>query len=171
MAVEVLRRIARKLARPRTTAIHIKETDTRTTPPFSATGLSQLCYARKGRSCRVSSWDRTGGNRDYVTLESGEIFSLAEFQGAGCIRHLWITARTTEVHYLRRLLLRAYWDSETEPSVESPLGDFFGVGHATVSNYWSQSLNMVTGGEPERKNLAAMNCFFRCPSPAGSDHD
>ena len=98
-----------------------------------------------------------------MTLDSGQTASLARFDGAGCLRHLWITARTEEAHCLRRLVLRAYWDGEEEASVETPLGDFCGVGHAAVSNYWSQPLNMVTGGFAERKNRAAMNCFFPMP--------
>ena len=38
--------------------------------------------------------------------------------------------------------------------VDQPIGDFFGVGHGRVSNYWSQPLNMVTGGGPETQNRA-----------------
>lgn len=56
---------------------------------------------------------------------------------------------------------------ETAPSVESPLGDFFGVGHARVSHYVSLPLSMITGGEPARANRAAMNCFFPMPFAAG----
>ena len=32
---------------------------------------------------------------------------------------------TEEPAYLRRLVLRIWWDGEAEPSVETPLGDFF----------------------------------------------
>ena len=60
-------------------------------------------------------------------------------------------------------MLRACWDGEERPSIESPLGDFFGVGHARVSNYWSLPLNMVTGGSVQASSRAAMNCFLPMP--------
>ena len=40
---------------------------------------------------------------------------------------------TSARYVLRDLVLRMYWDDETEPSVESPLGDFFCCGFGTES--------------------------------------
>jgi hypothetical protein len=129
-------------------------------------GLGQLFLARGGRRRRSSSWDRTGKNADRARVEPGATAAIAEISGAGCVRHIWITISDQELDYLRRLVLRAYWDGESTPSVESPIGDFFGVGHARVSNYWCLPLSMVTGGRPQSENRAAMNCFF--PMPFGS---
>lgn len=126
-------------------------------------GLSQLFLAREGKRRRSSSWDRTGKNSDRVGVEPGVTAVIADISGAGCIRHIWITIADEEPDYLRRLVLRAYWDGESVPSVESPVGDFFGVGHARVSNYWSLPLNMVTGGRAQEQSRAAMNCFFPMP--------
>jgi hypothetical protein len=84
------------------------------------------------------------------------------------MRHIWITVAADEPDYLRRVVLRAYWDGEAQPSVESPLGDFFGVGHARVTNYWSIPLNMVTGAGAQRGNHAGMNCFFPMPFQRGA---
>ncbi len=53
---------------------------------------------------------------------------MAEMEGPGVIQHIWMTVtdRTEKDYYvLRDLVLRIYWDDEEEPSVESPLGDFF----------------------------------------------
>ncbi len=138
-------------------------------PPAAATagpnpsGLGNLFLARQGRRRRSSSWNRTGKNADRVTVDPGASATIADISGAGCIRHIWITINDREPDYLRRLVLRAWWDGEANPSVESPIGDFFGVGHGRVTNYWSQPLNMVTGGAPESQNRAAMNCFFPMP--------
>jgi len=98
-----------------------------------------------------------------VTIAPGEVATLADLKGAGCIRHIWLTARCDEPDYLRRVVLRAWWDGEDKPSIETPLGDFFGVGHARVANYWSLPLNMVTGGSVQASSRAAMNCFFPMP--------
>ena len=79
-----------------------------------------------------------------------------------------ITINSQEQDYLRKLILRAYWDGSDQPSIETPVGDFFGVGHGRVSNYWSLPLNMVTGGRPESQSRAAMNCFFPMPFARGA---
>lgn len=131
-------------------------------------GLSQLFLARQGRRRRESSWNRTGRNADRYQIEPGKTHVMADLQGSGCIRHIWVTINSTEPDYLRRLVLRAYWDGQSNPSIESPIGDFFGVGHGRVSNYWSMPLNMVTGGGPQQQNRAAMNCFFPMPFATGA---
>ncbi|MBI3472434.1 MAG: DUF2961 domain-containing protein [Candidatus Solibacter usitatus] len=135
-------------------------------PADNPSGLGQLHRARTGKRRRVSSFHRGGKNADAIPIEAGQLVTLADLKGAGCVRHVWMTISSAEPDYLRRLVLRAHWDGETNPSIESPVGDFFGVGHARVSNYWSLPLNMVTGGNAERNNQAAMNCFF--PMPFGS---
>jgi len=97
-------------------------------------GLDQLATPRPGRRRRSSSWDRSGKNADYFRVEPGATATLADIRGAGSIRHIWVTISHEESDYLRKLVLRAYWDGEGNPSVETPVGDFFGVGHARVSN-------------------------------------
>src|SRR3989442_10632122 len=32
-----------------------------------------------------------------------------------------------KAYHLKKLMLRIYWDNKTAPSVEAPLGDFFGL--------------------------------------------
>ena len=131
-------------------------------------GLSGLHRARPGRRRRESSWNRTGANADRFVVEPGATHTMADIAGAGVIRHIWVTINSAEPAYLRKLVLRAHWDGMDRPSVETPIGDFFGVGHGRVSNYWSQPLNMVTGGGPESQNRAAMNCFFPMPFADGA---
>ena len=57
--------------------------------PF--TGLAGLPKLRDYKSKRASSWDRTGGNKDFFPVEPGETKVLAELQGPGCVRHIWMT--------------------------------------------------------------------------------
>lgn len=125
--------------------------------------IEGLPFLRSYKSKRFSSFDRTGANRDWVTLEPGETKEIARMDAPGCIKHIWVTVNCEDVNYPRTTVLRMYWDGEEKPSVEAPLGDFFGVGHGRVSRFHSLPLNMCTGGEHEAGNKAAMNCFFPMP--------
>ena len=60
----------------------------------------------------------------YVTIEAGKTHTLAEITGPGAIQHIWLTPTGN----WRFSIVRMYWDDETTPSVEVPLGDFFGMG-------------------------------------------
>ena len=130
--------------------------------------LKDLTRMRDVKTRQVSSWDRTGGNRDYVSIGQGEVRDLADIHGAGCITHLWIGTgwELDDKYFLRRLLLRIFWDDEDEPSVETPLGDFFGVGHAIAKSYPGWPVNMVLGlhkAVPGEGAPVAMNCYFQMP--------
>ncbi len=130
--------------------------------------LSHLAGARDYRNRRCSSFDRTGANRDWVPIPAGQRHTLADIRGAGVVTHLWITVHTEDENWPRAMVLRAWWDGEENPSVEAPIGDFFGVGHGKVANYMSLPMNMVTGEEALEKNHAAMNCFFPMPFRKGA---
>ncbi|RKY87884.1 hypothetical protein DRQ09_03730 [candidate division KSB1 bacterium] len=114
------------------------------------------------RAKRISSWDRTGGNDDYIKIRPYETVNLAKIEGPGCISHIWFTIKSSDRYYLRKLILRMFWDGEKYPSVETPVGDFFGVGHAKTSAFCSFPLNM-TSGTGEDGGLTAMNCYFNMP--------
>lgn len=68
--------------------------------------------------------------RPCITLPAGAKIGLADIAGPGVIRHIWITV--DPVAY-RNVVFRIYWDHETEPSVEVPLGDFFCSGHGLLT--------------------------------------
>jgi D-arabinan exo alpha-(1,3)/(1,5)-arabinofuranosidase (non-reducing end) len=60
-----------------------------------------------------------------VIIGSGTTFPMAAIDGPGTITHIWLT---TGSEHWRSLVLRAYWDTASEPAVEVPLGDFFANG-------------------------------------------
>ncbi len=97
---------------------------------------------RDYHSRRASSFDRTGGNRDWLVVQPGRSTTLADIRGPGCIRHIWMTMGFPHDDYLRRVILRCFWDDCPEPSVECPLGDFFGLGHARRRNFITAMLQM-----------------------------
>lgn len=120
--------------------------------------LSGLAYLRNDvRSERISSYDTAGGNRDWITISPHQRAILADLEGAGCIKHIWMTMWCPEEHYARKIVLRAWWDNENNPSIECPIGDFFGIGHGIVKNFWSLPLQMSP------QDGRAFNCWFPMP--------
>jgi hypothetical protein len=77
---------------------------------------------------RISSYDLSGGNEDYRTIAPADTLTLVDEAGPGIITHVWFTLASNEMYHLKKLVLRMYWDGEATPSVETPLGDFFGLG-------------------------------------------
>ena len=121
-------------------------------------GLSDLPFARRHRLLRESSWDRTGGNDDFRVIGTGEKLEV-KLEGPGCIRHMWFTGYCRELYWLRKVMLRIYWDGEESPSVETPFGDFFGAGHGVPRHFVSLPLTVIGRGPTH----AAFNCFFPMP--------
>ena len=112
---------------------------------------------------RISSYDMYGGNKDWIDIKPNETVILAEYNGSGCIKHIWCTSMCFSKHYLRHAILRMYWDDESEdsPSVEVPLGDFFGMGHAKRINFVSLPLQMSPQGG------RGFNCWWPMPFSKG----
>ncbi len=108
--------------------------------------IGNIFLARDGKRRRVSSYDRSGGNDDRLTIPAGEKRTIADISGCGIITHIWITVadRTSGKgqNEMRKIVLRMYWDGEETPSVEAPLGDFFGMGHGKCKNFVSVPLQM-----------------------------
>ncbi len=105
--------------------------------------LSSLPQAKEYVQKRASSYDRTGANADYRQIAPGETLTLLDTPGPGLISHIWVTIASSDPHHLKALVLRIYWDGETAPSVEAPIGDFFGLG---LRRLFSLSIDPVVGG-------------------------
>ena len=92
---------------------------------------SRSCPPTRGRrsykSLKQSSYDRTGGNRDSWTIAPGAVQEVFNAQGPGVISHIWFTIAARSGDHLKELVLRGYWDGNAKPSVEAPVGDFFGL--------------------------------------------
>jgi hypothetical protein len=128
--------------------------------------MKRLALKREGTRRRESSYDRSGGNNDFIILRPGENHTLANIAGSGCITHIWMTIgefpAKRDKQFLRQMTLRMYWDGEDKPSVEVPVGDFFGMGHAQTKNFSSKPLSM----SPENGN--SFNSYFAMPFAAGA---
>jgi len=87
----------------------------------------------------------------YVKIKPGETFTMAEIDGPGAIQHIWMTPTGN----WRFSILRIYWDGETEPSVECPVGDFFGMGWNVYAPLVSSAICVNPG--------SAFNTYFVMP--------
>ena len=103
----------------------------------------------------VSSAEATGGNADYRTVTPGQTLTIFDVDGPAVISHLWFTISDSEPYHLKRIVLRIYWDGEESPSVETPIGDFFGLGLGEYFNWHSEMLSVGSRN--------AMNSFFPMP--------
>ncbi|MBN1272701.1 MAG: DUF2961 domain-containing protein [Candidatus Aminicenantes bacterium] len=117
--------------------------------------LKELGKKQNYSSKRVSSYDKTDGNADRITIEPGETAVLAVIEGPAAIHHIWMTI-SAEPFYGRKIILRMYWDGEIHPSVEVPVGDFFGVGHGLNRNLSSLPIACSSEGR-------ARNCYWYMP--------
>ncbi len=87
----------------------------------------------------------------YVKIQPGETFTMAEIDGSGAIQQIWMTPAGT----FRYSILRFYWDGETEPSVEVPVGDFFASGWGKFAQVSSLPVCVNPG--------SGFNCYWVMP--------
>ncbi len=86
-----------------------------------------------------------------IQIEPGKTFTIAEITGPGAIQHIWMTPTGN----WRFSILRFYWDDEKEPSVEVPVGDFFGMGWGEYAPLNSLAVTVNPG--------SAFNCYWVMP--------
>ena len=89
----------------------------------------------------------------YLVMEPNATTVLADIQGQGAIKHIWITDNARQP---RQLILRIYFDDHTTPAVEAPLWDFFAN---TDALDYRQLTSLAICCNPRR----ALNCYFEMP--------
>jgi hypothetical protein len=105
-------------------------------------GLAKVAAKDLGQGWKVSP---------YIHIEPGQTYTLAEMEGPGAIQHIWMTPTGN----WRFSILRIYWDDEKEPSVETPVGDFFGMGWGQYAQLSSLAICVNPG--------SAFNCYWAMP--------
>jgi hypothetical protein len=131
----------------------------------SAQGLDDLTRIRPGRSRAVTSADpNPNSNADRIKIVApGETKVLADLQGPGVIRHIWLTFNEARPNWLEatgsarpdEIVLRMYWDDAGEPDVEAPIGDFFGAGFGLRRELKSIPVQVESGD--------GYNCYWSMP--------
>lgn len=117
--------------------------------------LPNYARAQNYKSMRQSSYDRTGGNRDSWVVPAGGVHEVFSATGPGVISHIWFTIAARSNNHLKELVLRAYWDGNSKPSIETPIGDFFGLNLSSYQIYESAYLACSPG--------KSLNCYFAMP--------
>ncbi len=120
-----------------------------------AAPLPWYTRAQSYRSLKQSSFDRTGGNHDSWPIAAGAVQEVFNAQGPGVISHIWFTIAARSGDHLKELVLRGYWDGAAKPSIEAPIGDFFGLNLNSYVIYESEYLACSPG--------RSLNCYFAMP--------
>ena len=117
-----------------------------------APGKSGMATLEKGNARNAARELGVGWKvNPYVHIEPGQTFTLAEITGPGAIQHIWMTPTGN----WRYSIIRFYWDDETQPSVEVPVGDFFGMGWGEYAHLNSLAVTVNPG--------SAFNCYWVMP--------
>ena len=135
----------------------LSKAQTRSVSPENFTG-------EKGKAAMSTDGPALSAARDlgqgwkvspYVRVPAGETFVMADVKGEGAIQQIWLTPAGT----WRHAILRIYWDGETEPSVECPVGDFFACGWGQYAQVSSLPVCVNPG--------SAFNCYWEMPFRKG----
>lgn len=142
-------------------------------PGYGLGGIARLTHAQtrsisaenprgeKGRGGMATEGTGANASRDLgqtwkvspsVQIQSHDTYVMAEIEGPAVIQHLWLTCHP---QHWRSLVLRAYWDGEATPSIETPLGDFFCNGWCERSNVASLPIVVNPAG--------GMNAYWPMP--------
>ena len=122
--------------------------------------LPMYARAQRYKSLKQSSYDKTGGNSDRWPIAPGGVQEVFNATGVGVITHIWFTIAARSGDHLKELVLRAYWDGNAKPSVEVPVGDFFGLNLGAYQIYQSEYLACSPG--------RSLNCYFAMPYRRGA---
>ncbi|MEL6556707.1 MAG: glycoside hydrolase family 172 protein [Bacteroidota bacterium] len=127
---------------------------------LQAQGINEkpLWMPRDYTYMKTSSYDQTGGNDDgnwKNKIKPGETRTIMEVEGPGIIKHMWMTVAHQEYYHLKKIIIRMYWDGETNPSVEAPIGDFYGLG---LGKYETYETAFTSVGSQK-----ALNAYFQMP--------
>lgn len=105
-------------------------------------GLGAQCARDLGQGWKLSP---------AVKIQPGQTFEMADIAGPGAIQQIWMTP----TGHWRYTILRFYWDGEETPSVECPVGDFFGMGWCQYAPLNSLPVCVNPG--------SAFNCYWEMP--------
>ena len=132
--------------------------------PLLAHPMAAMFRRRRAESRRASSFDRNGGNFDFIRVEPGATATLLQHDGSGCITHLYVAMALQDLRDHRNAILRCFWDGASRPSVEVPLGDFFALAHGRVREFTSAMVAVNPGFGLSH----GLNAYFPMPFATGA---
>ncbi|MCI5825535.1 MAG: DUF2961 domain-containing protein, partial [Arcanobacterium sp.] len=109
--------------------------------------------ATRGFSEKAAKWLGQGWKvSPCIEIEPGGTAEIANIEGSGVIRHLWMTVHHSLWRYL---ILRIYWDGAEAPAVEVPVGDFF-------CNGWTE-FSQVSSSMIAANPMGGFNSYWQMP--------
>jgi len=105
-------------------------------------GTGAVCARDLGRGWKISP---------SVRIKAGDTFTVADIQESGAIQQIWMTPTGP----WRFSILRIYWDDQEHPSVECPIGDFFGM----PWHHYAPLVSLPVCVNPG----SAFNCYWEMP--------
>ena len=95
-------------------------------------------------------------HRDSVTIPPSSEYEFPMLDGPGMIVNMWFSFTPYKLRGIafynrswaarKKIRLRIYFDGEETPSVDVPIGDFFGVGFGEYKEFRSKYLEETSGG-------------------------
>lgn len=123
-------------------------------------GIGNLCDLTRAQHYEArrssSSNEDITRNGDSRSIPAGGVLTLLDEKGPGMITHFWNTVGSYDLFYPRSLVFRIYYDGMEKPSVEAPLGDFFGVGHGMQKTFSSFPITVSSRGR-------SRVCYWQIP--------
>jgi len=132
---------------------HTSDAKTRSISPENFNG-------EKGKGGMATTGTGAGPSRELgqkwkvspsVVIKKHTVFTVAEIDGPGAVQHIWMTLTGN----WRYSILRFYWDDETAPSIEVPVGDFFCQGWGKFAPVTSLAVAANPG--------SGLNCYWTMP--------
>ncbi|MFC5466567.1 glycoside hydrolase family 172 protein [Lederbergia graminis] len=119
----------------------------------SRAATSENTQAEKGAGGKTNNGRK--GSPCIENFKAGETHILLDTEGPGMVRHIWCTLTPGNIFYMRNVIIRMYWDNQEHPSVEVPIGDFFGIAHGRQKNMVTEYVSMQDG--------KGFNCWIPMP--------
>ncbi len=126
-------------------------------PVFAQSWEDTIWQEKQYKTERISSYDKSGGNDDFIVIPKHSKVTIAEIKGKGIIKHIWFTLASKDPMIRKNTVIRMYWDKHPHSSVEVPLGEFFGQGWG--EEYLMNSALIVAAP----KKGKAMNSYIPMP--------
>lgn len=128
-------------------------------PLYRLTHLESRASSAENRSGGKGQGGKAGGGLKgspaIKDFQDETTVVLLDTEGPGQIRHIWCTSTARDPFGLRNQILRIYWEGSDIPSVEAPLGDFFGAAHGAAVPLVSSLITMQEG--------RGFNCYIPMP--------
>lgn len=103
--------------------------------------------------------NKTAKGNAFEWIQSNETKTLLDIKGQGIIQRIWLTIDQNPVK-LRSLRLQMFWDGESRPAVDVPMGDFFCYNLGIPARFESAFFSSAEG--------RSYNCYIPMPFKKGA---